>query len=62
LAVLMSILNALPLWIPSIEQLYDTEKFFLLFVFLLILGIGMSMFSSWLSTKRYLNTKIEDLY
>jgi cell division transport system permease protein len=62
LAILMSILNALPLWIPSIEQLYDTGKFFLLFVFLLVLGIGMSMFSSWLSTKRYLNTKIEDLY
>ena len=62
LAILMSLLNALPMWIPSVEQLYDTEMFLLLFLFLLVLGMGMSMFSSWLSTKRYLNTKIEDLY
>jgi hypothetical protein len=56
------LLNALPYWIPEIEQLYDGPLYFGLFAALLILGIGMSVMSSWTSTNRYLNTKIEDLY
>jgi len=62
LAILLSLLNALPYWIPEIEQLYDASLYFGLFAALLFLGIGMSVLSSWTSTNRYLNTKIEDLY
>ncbi len=62
LAILLSLLNTLPYWIPEIEQLYDGPLYFGLFVALLLLGLSMSVVSSWTSTNRYLNTKIEDLY
>lgn len=62
IAILTGILYALPLWIEKINILYDDAAFTVLFVFLLLLGILISMLSSLWSTRHYLKTRIEDLY
>jgi len=62
IGLVLTVVYALPHWIPEIVQLYDTDAFIFLFAFLLVLGILISLLSSWWSTSRYLKTKIEDLY
>ena len=62
LLLLTGVLRALPIWIPGIEDFYNTVYFLILYAGLLVIGLFISFFSSWLSTRRYLNTKIEDLY
>lgn len=62
LVLLNLILWVLPNYLPSIEILYNTESFAILFIALILVGILVSMVSSWVSTNKYLKTKIEDLY
>ncbi|MBC7382675.1 MAG: hypothetical protein H7296_06715 [Bacteroidia bacterium] len=62
LAMLVTILNFLPNWIPGIENFNDSVAFAILFGGLFVVGIAISILSSWVSTKKYLNAKIEDLY
>ncbi len=62
LALLCAILWALPNYLPSVQLLYDTESFAILFIGLILVGILVSMVSSWISTNKYLKAKIEDLY
>lgn len=61
-ALLLLVLNILPTYFPQIQYLYNTQSFMLLFVILILAGVFVSMVSSWLSTNKYLKTKIEDLY
>jgi len=61
-ALLLLVLNILPTYFPQIQYLYNTQSFMLLFVILILAGVLVSMVSSWLSTNKYLKTKIEDLY
>lgn len=61
-ALLLLLLNILPTYFPQIQYLYNTQSFILLFVILILAGVFVSMVSSWLSTNKYLKTKIEDLY
>lgn len=61
-ALLLLLLNFLPTYFPQIQYLYNTQSFILLFVILILAGVFVSMVSSWLSTNKYLKTKIEDLY
>jgi cell division transport system permease protein len=60
--LLLLVLNILPTYFPQIQCLYNTESFTFLFVILVLTGVFVSMISSWLSTNKYLKTKIEDLY
>ena len=62
LAMLLGIMQFIPNWIPGIESFYNQTKFTTLYVFLFLVGILISILSSWVSTKKYLNAKIEDLY
>lgn len=62
MVIIMSLLNSLPNWLPDAALLNDPFAYLELFILLLLLGLGMSVLSSLLSTKRYLNSKIEDLY
>ncbi len=62
LALLCAILWVLPNYLPSVQLLYDTESFAILFIGLILVGILVSMVSSWISTNKYLKAKIEDLY
>jgi len=61
-SLLIFILYILPSYFPQIQYLYNTKSFTLLFVILIVAGILVSMISSWISTNKYLKTKIEDLY
>lgn len=60
--ILLSLLNFLPNYFPQIQYLYNTDSFMLLFVILILAGVFVSMISSYISTNKYLKTKIEDLY
>lgn len=62
IALLIGILNLAPQYIIGIETLYQTDEFILLFAGLILAGQIISIFSSWFSTKKYLNSRIEDLY
>jgi cell division transport system permease protein len=61
-ALLLLVLNILPTYFPQIQYLYNTQSFMLLFVILILAGVIVSMISSWISTNKYLKTKMEDLY
>lgn len=49
-------------FLPYLKDLRDTGKLFLLFGFLLILGISISLFSTWRSVVKYLKMKLDELY
>jgi cell division transport system permease protein len=48
--------------IPYLRDLRDNSKLVILFCFLIILGIGISLFSTHRSVVKYLKMKLDDLY
>jgi len=60
--ILILILYLIPNYFPQIEVLYNTNQFVILFITLIFTGILVSMVSSYISTNKYLKSKIEDLY
>jgi cell division transport system permease protein len=48
--------------IPYLPDLRDNSKLILIFLVLIILGIGISMFSTHRSVVKYLKMKLDDLY
>ena len=62
ITILILILYLIPNYFPQIEVLYNTNQFVILFIILLFTGILVSMVSSYVSTNKYLKSKIEDLY
>lgn len=61
-AVITGFLILMARLINKIELLYDLNRFAILFIVLILAGIVISTLSTLLSTKKYLKTKIEDLY
>ncbi len=49
-------------FIPYLKDLRDNTRLLLLFVFLLGLGISISLFSTYRSVVKYLKMKLDDLY
>ena len=49
-------------FLPYLKDLRDNSQLLLLFAFLLILGIGISLFSTQRSVLKYLKMKLDDLY
>lgn len=62
LAMLVGVMRIIPAWIPGIENFYNAGGFASLYAGLFIIGISISILSSWASTRRYLNARVEDLY
>jgi cell division transport system permease protein len=60
--ILILILYLIPNYFPQIEVLYNNNQFVILFITLIFTGILVSMVSSYISTNKYLKSKIEDLY
>lgn len=60
------LLTLLLFWLPNvivgIDALYDSAQHFVLFVFLVLFGVVISLLSSWYSVNKYLKIKLEDLY
>jgi len=49
-------------WLPELKALKDNLLLSLLFFFLIIIGIGITLFSTHRSVMKYLKTKLDDLY
>ena len=49
-------------FLPYLKDLRDNSKLILLFLFLLVLGISISLFSTWRSVVKYLKMKLDELY
>lgn len=49
-------------FLPELRALQDTGTLLLLFVLLLILGIGITVFSTYRSVRKYLRMKLDELY
>ena len=49
-------------FIPDLKELRDGSKLTLLFVMLLVLGIGITLLSTYRSVSKYLRMKLDELY
>lgn len=62
IAVIYGLMILSEKFLPYLKDLRDNGKLFLLFGFLLILGISISLFSTWRSVLKYLKMKLDELY
>jgi cell division transport system permease protein len=62
LAILTIIYSLETWWLPELKALKDNLLLSLLFFFLIIIGIGITLFSTHRSVMKYLKTKLDDLY
>ena len=61
-AILAIIYSLETWWLPELKALKDNLLLSLLFFFLIIIGIGITLFSTHRSVMKYLKTKLDDLY
>lgn len=62
IAVIYGLMRLSEYFLPYLKDLRDNGKLILLFGFLLLLGISISLFSTWRSVVKYLKMKLDDLY
>lgn len=62
LALLMGLFYAINNVLDSIEIVYDINTFLMLLGSLIIIGIIISVFSTWFALNKYLRMKLDDLY
>lgn len=61
-AILAIIYSLETWWLPELKAIKDNVLLSLLFFFLIIIGIGITLFSTHRSVMKYLKTKLDDLY
>jgi cell division transport system permease protein len=49
-------------FLPYLRDLRDNSKVFILFGFLIVLGISITLFSTYRSVVKYLKMKLDELY
>ena len=49
-------------FVPEVKDLRDNNKLILLFIFLILLGISITLFSTYRSVLKYLKMKLDELY
>ena len=62
LALLVTLFFALNNWLESIEISFDLLTFIILTAALLLLGIFITLISTWFALNKYLRMKLDDLY
>lgn len=62
IAVIYGLIMLSEYFLPYLRDLRDNGKLFLLFAFLILLGISISLFSTWRSVVKYLKMKLDELY
>jgi cell division transport system permease protein len=62
IAVIYAVMMLSEYFLPYLRDLRDNGKLVLLFIFLVGLGISISLFSTWRSVVKYLKMKLDDLY
>ena len=62
IAVIYILIALSEYFLPELRDLRDNNKMILLFVFLVALGISISLFSTYRSVLKYLKMKLDELY
>jgi cell division transport system permease protein len=62
IALVYAVILATRNFLPELAALHDTNLMLVLFVALLIIGISISVFSTYRSVLKYLKMKLDDLY
>ena len=62
IALVYAVILATRNLIPEMSALHDTNMIILLFIFLLIIGISITLFSTYRSVLKYLRMKLDELY
>lgn len=62
IAGMIAFILLLESWIPELKTLHDNVSLIMLFIFILILGVVISLFSTYRSVVKYLKMKLDDLY
>lgn len=62
MALLLGVFYALNNYMGLISLAFDLETLLLIFSSLLIIGVFISLFSTWFSLNKYLRKKLDDLY
>ena len=60
--LIFGLINLFENFLPYLKELRDGKKLTLLFVMLLILGIGITWLSTYRSVSKYLRMKLDELY
>ncbi|TCJ18835.1 FtsX-like permease family protein [Flaviaesturariibacter flavus] len=61
-AVLYIVIRLLEGFFPGMNALFDTNLFLLLFLGLLVIGVSITLFSTYRSVLKYLRMKLDELY
>jgi cell division transport system permease protein len=56
------LIKTLQTYWPDVSALQDTKMMLILFLALMLIGIGITFFSTWRSVQKYLKMKLDDLY
>ena len=62
MAILLGLFYALNNFLDSIEIAFDLKTLLFLFAILLVLGIVITLVSTWFALNKYLRMKLDDLY
>src|SRR5574337_637415 len=62
MALIFGLITVFESFLPYLKELRDTKKLGLLFVMLLVLGIGITWLSTYRSVSKYLRMKLDELY
>lgn len=62
IAIIFGLILLFESFLPYLRDLRDNSKLLLLFVCLLVLGIGITVFSTYRSVLKYLRLKLDELY
>jgi cell division transport system permease protein len=62
MALIFGLITVFENFLPYLRELRDGKKLTILFVMLLILGIGITLLSTYRSVSKYLRMKLDELY
>lgn len=62
IAVIFGIISFFENYLPALKAIKDMRLLILLFVILILIGIGISLISTYRSVMKYLKMKLDDLY
>jgi cell division transport system permease protein len=62
MALIFGLITIFESFLPYLKELRDGRKLTALFVMLLILGIGITLLSTYRSVSKYLRMKLDELY
>ena len=62
MALIFGLISIFENFLPYLRELRDEKKLTLLFIMLLILGIGITLLSTYRSVSKYLRMKLDELY